>query len=48
MAAFIVRRLIQATLVMLVVALIAFLLPRVKGAVVGVMWNLGLKGDEYQ
>ncbi|MCP5370938.1 MAG: DUF983 domain-containing protein [Hyphomicrobiales bacterium] len=30
------------------IALIAFLLPRVKGAVVGVMWNLGLKGDEYQ
>ncbi|MEL0112145.1 MAG: DUF983 domain-containing protein [Rickettsiales bacterium] len=32
----------------LVLSLTLWLLPRVKGAAVGVMWHLGLKGDETQ
>ena len=30
------------------VALTLWLLPRVKGGIVGMMWRLGLKGDETQ
>lgn len=28
--------------------LVALLLPRVKGATAGLMWRLGIRGDEYQ
>lgn len=33
---------------LLTAALVGLLLPRVKGATAGLMWRLGLKGDEYQ
>ena len=32
----------------LTVCLVGLLLPRVKGVTAGLMWRLGLRGDEYQ